>query len=171
MSILTQEELLLKAQIQLDALKESILDDSQRRTRIDRVERNVHAELLMLGRTLLEAFVQGAGLGDEGKQTSQGDRTLQRSDEPRRRLYRSIFGKISIRRFVYARGAKKKIEYAPTDARLGLPHGEYSYVMEDWLERLCVKEPFAEGVDDLAAILGARPRVQTAEEMNLRMAE
>ena len=43
--------------------------------------------------------------------------------------------------------------------------------MEDWLQRLCVKQPFAEGVDDLAAILGVEPCVQTAEEMNLRMAE
>lgn len=170
-SILTQEQLLLKAQKQLDALKEWIFDHSQRRTRIDRVERNLHAELLTLGRTLLEAFVKGAGLGNEGKQTSQGGRTLYRSDQPRRRLYRSIFGELSIRRFVYARGAKKKIEYAPTDARLGLPRGEYSYVMEDWLQRLCVKQPFAEGVDDLAAILGVEPCVQTAEEMNLRMAE
>ncbi len=171
MSILTQEELLLKAQKQLNALKKSMLDHSQRRTRIDRVERNLFAELLTLGRTLLKLFAEGAGLGDEGEQVSKGDRTLYRSDQPRRRPYRSIFGKLSIRRWVYTQGAKKKIEHAPTDARLGLPHGEYSYVMEDWLQRLCVKEPFAEGVDGLAAILGAQPCVQTAEEMNLRMAE
>ena len=171
MSILTQEQLLLNAQKQFDTLKESILDASRQRTRIDRVERNVFAELLALGLTLLKAFVAGAGMGNEGKHVSQGDRTLHRSDQPCERLYRSIFGTLSIRRWVYARGAKKKIEHAPTDASLGLPRGEYSYVMEDWVERLCVKETFAEGVDGLAAILGFAPSVQTAEEMNLRMAE
>jgi hypothetical protein len=72
---------------------------------------------------------------------------------------------------VYARGAKKKIEYAPTDTRLGLPHGEYSYVMEDWQQRLCVKETFGGGVDGLGAILGFKVSVETAEEMNLRMAK
>ncbi|MFV1967477.1 MAG: ISKra4 family transposase [Pirellulaceae bacterium] len=82
-----------------------------------------------------------------------------------------MFGKLSIRRWVYARGTKKKIEYAPTDARLGLPRGEYSYVLEDWLQRLCVKEPFVEGIDGLSSILGVEPSVQTAEEMNQRMAE
>ena len=133
MSILTQEQLLLKAQEQFDALKESILDHSQQQTRIDQVEKNLFAKLLTLGLTLLKAFVADAGLGDEGMQVSQGDRTLHRSDQPRRRLYRSIFGKLSIRRWVYARGAKKKIEHAPTDARLALPRGEYSYVMEDSL--------------------------------------
>ncbi len=171
MNMMTQEELLLKAQIQFDALKQSILDHTEDQTRIDRVERNVVANLLSSGLTLLQAFVAGAGTGDEGEQVSQGDRTLQRSDEPQERWYRSVFGKLPIVRWVYARGAKKKIEYAPTDARLGLPHGEYSYVLEDWSQRLCVKEPFAEGVDGLSSILGVAPSVETAEEINRRMAE
>jgi len=171
MSILTQEQLLLNAQKQFDTLKQSILDHSQQQIRIDQAERSLFAELLALGLTLLKAFVAGAGLGDEGKQVSQNGHTLHRSDQPCQRLYRSIFGKLSIRRWVYARGAKKKIEHAPTDALLGLPRGEYSYVMEDWQQRLCVKETFGEGVEGLAAILGVGPSVQTAEEMNLRMAE
>ena len=171
MNMMTQEELLLKAQIQFDALKQSILDYTEDQTRIDRVERNVVANLLSSGLTLLQAFVAGAGTGDEGEQVPHGDRTLQRSDEPRERWYRSVFGKLPIVRWVYARGAKKKIEYAPTDARLGLPRGEYSYVLEDWSQRLCVKEPFAEGVDGLSSILGVAPSVETAEEINRRMAE
>jgi hypothetical protein len=172
MNIVTQEQLLLKAQGQFDALKQSILDYSEERMRIDQSERNVFADLLSIGMTLLKAFVAGAGMGDDGKSVSRGERTLQRSEEPKERWYRSIFGKLSIRRWVYTRGAKKKIEHAPTDARLGLPRGEYSYVLEDWLERLCVKEPFAEGIDGLSSILGVvAPSVQTAEEMNQRMAE
>ena len=171
MNMMTQEELLFKAQMQFDALKQSILDHSDKQTRIDRVERNVYADLLLSGLTLLKAFAAGAGTGDEGEQVSHGDRTLQRSDELRERWYRSVFGKLPIQRWVYARGAKKKIEYAPTDARLGLPQGEYSYVLEDWMERLCVKEPFAEGIDGLGSILGVEPSVETAEEINLRMAE
>ena len=43
--------------------------------------------------------------------------------------------------------------------------------MEDWQQRLCVKETFGEGVEGLAALLGFGPSVETAEEMNLRMAE
>ncbi len=171
MSILTQDQWLNKAQKQFDVLKLLIVSHSRKRTRIDLVERNLFSELLKLGLLLLRAFVSGAGMGNEGKQVVQGERTLKRSDKPRERWYRSIFGKLSIRRWVYARGAKKKIEHVPTDARLGLPRGEYSYVLEDWLGRLNVKEPFAEGVHGLAAILGVAPSVQTAEEMNLRMAE
>jgi hypothetical protein len=171
MTILTQDQWLLKAQEHFEMLKRLILEHSRKQTRIDLVERNLFNELLQLGLALLQAFVAAAGMGDEGEQVVQGERTLRRSDEPRKRWYRSIFGKLSIRRWVYARSAKKKIEHVPTDARLGLPQGEYSYVLEDWLGRLSVKEPFAEGVDGLAAILGVAPSVQTAEEMNSRMAE
>lgn len=127
--------------------------------------------MLALGLTLLRAFVAGAGLGDEGPEVSRGGRTLRRSEKLHQRLYRSIFGTLTIVRWVYAKSAKKKIEHAPTDARLGLPGGKYSYVMEDWLERLCVKETFGEGVDGLGAILGFEASVETAEKMNQRMAE
>ena len=171
MDIRTQEQLLLDAQAQFDALKQRILEYTETRIRTDQTERNVFAELLAIGLMLLRAFVAGAGVGDEGEQVSRGGRTLKRSGELRQKLYRSVFGTLSILRWVYAAGAKKKIEYAPTDARLGLPHGEYSYVMEDWQQRLCVKETFAEGVDGLAAILGVKASVETAEAMNLRMAE
>ena len=63
MSIMTQEELLLKAQMQFDALKQSILDHTRDQTRIDRVERNVFADLQSSGLTLRQAFVAGTGAG------------------------------------------------------------------------------------------------------------
>ena len=171
MTILTQEQLLLQAQAEFDALKAAIIADSRNQVRIDQTERNVFAGLLALGLTLLQAFVAGAGLGDEGPQVLRGQRTLQRSEKLHQRRYRSIFGTLRIVRWVYAQSAKKKIEHVPTDARLGLPRGEYSYVLEDWLQRLCVKETFGEGVDGLSALLSVAVSVETAEKMNQRMSE
>ena len=110
MSILTQEQLLLNAQAQFDALKQRILEYTEGQIRTDQAERNVFADLLSIGLMLLRAFVAGAGVGDEGEQVSRGGRTLQRSAELRRKLYRSVFGTLSILRWVYSAGAKKKIE-------------------------------------------------------------
>ena len=90
MTILTQEQLLLNAQVQFDALKEQILADSQEQIRIDQAERNVFDELLALGLTLLQAFAAGAGLGDEGEQVSRDGRMLHRSDK----LHREIPGRL-----------------------------------------------------------------------------
>ena len=163
MDILTQEQLLLNAQAQFDALKKKILEYSQTGVRIDQGERNVFAAMQAIGLMVLQGFAAGAGVGDEGTQVTRGERTLRRSDELHEKVYRSVFGTFSIWRWVYATGSKKKIEYAPTDARLGLPRGECSYVLEDWQQRLCVKETFAEGVDGLGAILGVATSVDTAE--------
>lgn len=171
MNKLTQEELLLQAQCQFNEMLRVIGQHTQDGTRIDLVERDIFSRMLEASRSALAGFVAGAGAGDEGEGVEVDGRTLQRSDQPHRRIYHSIFGELEIDRYVYALGSKKKIAYAPVDMRLGLPRGEYSYVLEDWLERLCVKEPFAEGAANLAAILNLQPSVRTAEVLNRRMAE
>lgn len=171
MSNLTQRELLLKAQSQFESMLQTIKQHTQDETRTDLVERDLFNQFLEMGHTTLSAFIAGAGDGNEGESVEVNGNPLQRSDHLHRRIYHSIFGEIEIDRYVYAPGAKKKIAYSPVDARLGLPRGEYSYVLEDWLEQLCVKEPFAEGISGLASILHLRPSVRTAEVLNQRMAE
>jgi hypothetical protein len=54
---------------------------------------------------------------------------------------------------------------------LGLPAGEFSYVLEDWLQRICIKESFDESVGSLRDLLGVAPSSRAAEVMNQRMAE
>jgi hypothetical protein len=43
-------------------------------------------------------------------------------------------------------------------------------VLEDWQQRLCVKESFGEATGDLAELLGVAPSVRAAEVMNRQMA-
>jgi hypothetical protein len=47
---------------------------------------------------------------------------------------------------------------------------EQSYVLEDWMQRLCVQNPFAEAVSTLEDLFGIRTSVRCAEEMTQRMA-
>lgn len=138
--------------------------------RIDEVERALFDKGLTLGRYLLEAFAAAAGDGDHGETVERNGQTLQRSSERKTKSYRSIFGVLSIARYVYSLGAKRKVEWAPVDARLGLPAGEQSYVLEDWMQRVCVKESFAEGVGSLRDLLGVKTSVRAAEVMTRNMA-
>jgi hypothetical protein len=86
------------------------------------------------------------------------------------RRYVSIFGELTITRWVYGTREGQKVEFVPLDALLALPGGDFSYVLEDWQQRLCVKESFGEATGDLKELLGVAPSVRAAEVMNRQMA-
>lgn len=169
--MMAQEKQFLKSQEQFDALCELVQQAGRDGLRMDEIERQLMSGLMLLGQRFLEGHVAAQGDGDVGTNASSDDRTLQRSQEPHSRRYLSIFGELTIRRYVYVAREGQKAEYVPLDARLGLPAGENSYLLEEWQQRLCVKDAFGESVDDLKAILGTGVSVRTAEEMNHRMAE
>jgi hypothetical protein len=76
-----------------------------------------------------------------------------------------------ISRRVYGTREGQAIGWSPLDAALGLPAGENSYVLEDWLQRLCIQEAFGESVESLRAWLGTTVSVRTAEHMSREMSE
>ena len=169
--ILAQERAFLKAQQQLQTLEAFVEQAAVDELRIDQVERELFSRLLSLGHTLLSAFVAAQGDGDAGAELPAGDHTVRRLTGQRVRRYLSIFGELLIKRHVYARRTGQRIERAPLDERLGLPAGEFSYVLEDWLQRMCVKESFHEAAANLRAWLGTAPSERAAEQMNQGMAE
>lgn len=137
--------------------------------RLDEVERQLKEELQEAGLAFLEGFVEASGEGDEGAAVTGEEHVLMRSETPQARRYLSIFGELSISRYVYTSGKKKSIEYSPLDAKLGLPAGEISYVLEDFQQRLCVQSPYGRSTEDLKAILGTGVVVGTAEHMTQQM--
>ena len=58
----------------------------------------------------------------------------------------------------------------PLDARLNLPEGEFSYVLQDWDQHLCVKGPYTEARETVQEILGLGQSVRSLEDMNVSMA-
>lgn len=154
----------------LGKLVEQAIDEGWR---ADQLERASFAELLDLGFALLTAFVAAQGDGNEGEQVEHRGQTWQRLEEPHQRRYVSIYGPLEIRRCVYGTREGQTIEHVPLDARLGLPTGEISYVLEDWLERMCVKDAFRDSVDSLVDLLGMRAKVSvdTGEEHSRQMAQ
>ena len=170
--IITHERALLKAQQQLQALQAFVEQSVSDQSRIDQVERELFSQLLALGLTLLQAFVAAHGDGDAGRQLEAADgRQLRRLDGLHPRRYLSIFGELQLSRCVYAEREKQQIERAPLDEALGLPASEFSYVLQDWLQRLCVKESFHEATSDLRHLLGLAPSNRAAEQMSQRMAQ
>lgn len=167
--IISQEKAFLKAQMQLQQICLVVERAATDAWRIDEVERELFSQLLAVGLTLIQAFVAAQGDGDSGAERQFDDRVLRRLEQRRPRRYLSIFGELLLKRCVYAIRAGQKVEHVPLDERLGLPAGDFSYVLEDWLQRLCVKESFGEAVTSLRTLLNLAPSERAAEQMNQRM--
>ena len=128
--------------------------------------------LLALGLTLLHAFIAQHGDGAVGPTVSEDDgHTIRRLPTTHDRRYVSIFGELIIPRIVYGTREGQKIERAPLDEQLALPAGDFSYVLEDWVQRFAVKGSFAEAAESLETLLGLRLGVRTLEQMNQEMAD
>src|SRR3954453_4177845 len=165
--IITPEQAALKAQHQFDALRDFVEQAARDGQRIDTVEREVFRQLLGPAHPLLSAFVAAHGDGDLGPEaeTPEG-RTVRRLPERHDRRYVSIFGELTIGRVAYGTREGQVIERVPLDERLALPEGDFSYVLEDWGQRLSLKGSFAEAGQSLEMLLGLRVRVRALEQMN-----
>jgi hypothetical protein len=169
--IITPEQAALKAQEQFDSLRDFVDRAARDGQRIDTVERELFRQLLGLGHSLLSAFVARQGDGDLGPQAETPDgRVVRRLPQRHDRRYVSIFGELTIARAVYGSREAQKIERVPLDERLGLPEGDFSYVLEDWSQRLCLKGSFAEAGRSLEMLLGLKPGARTLEHMSRAVA-
>ena len=169
--MMTCEQHLLKARNQFAGLLALIQQGLDQEQRIDEVERGLFRELLHLGKTLLQGFVAGRGDGDVGPTTVGPDgQPCQRLPQPHTRPYRSVFGELTIARFVYGTREGQKILARPLDQRLGLPASDFSYLLGDWAQRLCLQESFAEAGQSLEVLLGLTLGTRTLETMNQRLA-
>jgi hypothetical protein len=141
---------------------------------IHQVEEAVFRSLLVIGRWLLEAFLDFAGTGDvgptltvAGDAPSDPEQELPRLDQPYKRPYLSIFGEIAIERTCYGH---KRVEAAPLDARLHLPRRQYSYLFQQWLGSFVVDDAHAEAIRKLGTILGLEITVKASEDLNREQA-
>jgi hypothetical protein len=169
--ILAQEQAILKGKTQFEHIAAFVRQASAAGQPIHEVELGLWKQLLLLGHAMLEGFIAGAGSGDLGPALEHEGRTLRRLEQTHARRYVSIFGELPIERHVYGTRQTQKHEVVPLDARLELPGSEFSYVLQDWDQQLCVQGPYGEARGTVRKILGLCQPVASLEKMNLEMAK
>ena len=133
-------------------------------------EKNILAMVLEMGRLATDRFLQLQGDGDLGPTVETEDGvTLQRSDSPSRRPLRTVFGEHTFDAYVYAPGSKQKIALRPIDARLNLPAGKFSYLLEEFSQYFCVEQAFGQAADAFHTVLRQKLSVDTLERTNQRV--
>jgi len=169
--MMTQEQRILKGQVELAAIEAFVRRSAEGRRPIDEVEQGLWSLALRLGRTMLEDYVTQVGSGDVGETLAVDGRTLRRLESVHPRRYVSIFGELTICRHVYGTRETQKHEVVPTDAWLGLPEGDFSSVLQGWDQTFCVQGSFEQSRRTVERILGIGQSVRSLEQMSVSMAE
>ena len=135
------------------------------------VECGLWQRMLKLGRSVYQAWLDLFGEGDAGERIVLADgRTVRRLVDLHRREIRNVFGLFELMRAVYGSREGQQIEAVPLDARLQLPQGKNSYLLQDWDQDLVVDMPFDTVSTTLARILSFTQSVHTLERDQREMA-
>jgi len=157
----------VEARAQFEGLLDYVVEAAQQETAVHEVERSLFRSLLALGRTLLVHFIEEKGWGDCGPCLRLTDGPLLLRGEVMSRSYRSIFGEVSIDRYVYGSCEEG---LAPLDVELNLPEWKYSYLLQEWGLAFTCKEAFSEAGQTLEQILGLGLAVGTLERLSKKVA-
>jgi hypothetical protein len=150
-----------------DEMLECISTAADSGEEIDKVERKVWDGILRLGKEMMSMFFSLAGDGNAGERTTMADgKEVVRLENRHVRKYRTVFGEFSLARVVYGTREGQKIEHVPLDARLKLPKGKFSYLLQEWAHSLSLEVPFARVSQVLERILGTGLSVNSLERGN-----
>ena len=139
---------------------------------LDDVERGAFARVLEIGHSAIELFLKAQGDGDLGRCLTTEDGTvLHRSATVVQRPLRTIFGEQSLQEYVYSQGSKKKIDLRPIAARINLPEGKASYLLQEFSQLFCVEKAFHVGQRQIESVFRQKLSVDVLEDINRALGE
>jgi hypothetical protein len=155
-----------------DDLVAFVRQAAQQGASLDDLERGVFERLLDMGKAAVDLFVHAQGDGDLGDHvTTEEGTVLYRSDTVMPRPLRTIFGEHTLQAYVYSQGSKRKIELRPIDARLHLPEGKASYLLQEFSQLFCVEKAFRVGARQFASVFRQQLSVDVLEDINRAMGD
>ncbi len=145
---------------------------AERGDAVHEVEQTTWSGLMETGREMIVAYITKQEEGvPRPKVIEHEGKTLHRLPRRRRRPYVSAFGPTPFWRDVYAQRETQRQEVVPLDAKLGMPEGNTSYLLQSWSGTKCAKESYEESRATLREILGFAPSVNCLEDIVARAAE
>jgi len=154
----------------VDQLKATVRSAAEAGESFDSVERKTLDSVLQIGHQALELLLSLQGSGDLGEHIKTADdKIASRSQKPSNTKLRSIFGEHEFEQFTYASGKNKPIRLRPISARLSLPAGRWSFLLQEFSQMLGVDQAYDQAMKNLGKIFGSNFSVDTAERVNGNM--
>ena len=154
---------------QVATLRKLVEDAARNGMPAHELERELFRHLMRLGHTLLEEFFARQGSGDVGESFELPDgQVLKREPELHKRTYTTIFGHFSLQRTAYSSGANQKLT-VPLDARLQLPEGKFSHLLQSWDQLVVTEQPYQQVSRVMETIFDLQQHVDSLERMSRRL--
>lgn len=168
--MMEQERAVFKSKDQFENLTKTMREAAEKGVTLDRVENDLWQGVLNLGRLMLQEYVDEQGDGDLDPTVEHQGKILNRLETRHEKRYVSVFGEIRIARTVYGTRESQKHELVPLDARLNLPEGDFSFLLQDWSQAFCVQGSYQQSGETIERILRIGQSVRSLEHMNGAMA-
>ena len=154
MQAFSMEESILNGNKQFNDLLEFVQNNASKLEAYE-MEQYIFSYLMKIGKTVMQSYFAAKGTGDEGPELilEDGD-ILKRESGLRGKDYFSVFGKFKVPRTCYRREGRAGI--MPLDARANLPHNCYSYLLQEWMDILCIRNTFEDSSVSLEKLLGVK---------------
>lgn len=129
------------------------------------IEQAIFAKVMQIGLTAMKCYFAEKGTGDVGDELVFDDGTVAtKSKGLCERAYFSVFGKFSVPRTVYRAYARPGV--MPLDAQADLPERCYSYLLQEWMDHLSIRNVFKESEVTLTKLLGIQVSASRFEVVN-----
>jgi len=129
------------------------------------MEQHIFAKVMHIGLAAMKGYFAAKGPGDIGETFHFEDGTVAtKANGFCGRDYFSVFGKFHVPRTVYRAYARPGV--MPLDAQADLPERCYSYLLQEWMDHLSIRESFQDSAGTLTTLLGLRGSASRFEVVN-----
>jgi len=146
------EEMVLEGRMEVNELFEFIRNNAGEMDAYT-MEQGIFSRIMAIGLSAMKGYFAEKGTGDIGDVLELEDGTILRKEK--RFLWKnyfSVFGKFGVPRACYRASGVDGV--MPLDAQANLPERSYSYLLQEWMDLLSIRDSFGEASFTLAKLLG-----------------
>jgi len=129
------------------------------------MEQSIFSRILGIGSSAMKGYFAEKGTGDVGNVLELEDgTTLKKEKRLLWKNYFSVFGKLRVPRTCYRTDGLEGV--MPLDAQANLPDRSYSYLLQEWMDLLSIRDSFGEASVTLDKLLGSGVNPSRFEVVN-----
>jgi len=164
MKALSGERSLCEGNKEVKELFEFVTNHAEEMTAYQ-MEHAIFSKIMQIGFAAMKCYFAAKGTGDVGDEFIFEEGTVAtKGDTLGGRDYFSVFGKFSVPRTVYRAYARPGV--MPLDAQADLPERCYSYLLQEWMDHLSIRESFQASEVTLQTLLGLQVSASRVEVVN-----